>query len=829
LVFDIGEEGVSRTPPVALPQADGGAGCHLLIAGADGVSGLLTGYDRRMKISCLPSVDIKNGSIEYSQSLLMRRETSYAAIKKQPNGLSGFPPKRSLVVLDANNLPWSELDNKIDNRRRLSWDQTVEDFVKLVEKLQLDHHLLIRFGHEGAIYRDPTHPQDLVLIFEPRSVEGCFLKETCSAQAGLDQETLKTLETALDTAFMAGLAASLAKESHKSIENLCETQIKQAVITGLQWCRRPAARNRQPSWVDLMLETADDPVFIPVRLSRRDLKRGSSLIFRTLPYDPPTKAATELVLNVIPKGQEDLLSYVPTATFGNLVTPDRREVDGFRTIARKIEAYSKDQNQGQPFSIAVFGKPGSGKSFGVKEVIQSIVGKDKILKLEFNLSQFQKDEDLWSAFAEIEAVPEGKLPVAYFDEFDATCKQQPLYWVQHFKQLLEAGKWATETEAPKSLERRRGIYVFIGGTAEPFEEFRLQPSPRVEVIQHQCLNEVVTQYPQSCHHLKPVIGCYSTPNTTLLRTVTFSSNSSETHQELMKAFRWVRDTREPNLPIVFFENFGESRDSDPLGWLKYFLSPMQDGQFFDSQDNTTYELGRAIFVFIEGNMGHFEGFLDNPDMPDIFRNAKGPDFVSRLSGQVANSFKNENATADDLIKALAGYARGNSSKPLSLGVFRTDDTSRKRFTNLLDAHINVQGPNKVDDGDEMFVIRRAIMLRHMLKKRGLEGKFAADSTVLNALLRVPKLRHGARSLETILAMSDVPGEGTFFETRHLPPDSQLKLHVDLKSFKEHLTDPTVKGTGARDRGGGDDARRRRAGIEWIILRRGGGYTKERLY
>ncbi|KAF9761929.1 hypothetical protein IL306_003620 [Fusarium sp. DS 682] len=571
-----------------------------------------------------------------------------------------------------------------------------------------------------------------------------------------------------------------------------------------------------------MLGTTDDPVFIPVRLSSPSPKPGSSLIFWTLPYEPPTKAATELVLSVIKKGEDDLLSYVPTATFGKLVTPDRREVDGFRTIAQKIEVYLKDQNQGQPFSIAVFGKPGSGKSFGVKEVIQSIVGEDNISKLEFNLSQFENDEDLRSAFEEIGAVPEDKLPVVYFDEFDATCKQSLLHWVEGFKTFLD-----TKIETPEYLKGRRGIYVFIGGTAETFDEFQLQPSPRVEKLDFCQDQSLATEYPKSCSHLKPEIERHFKPDKTLLRIMTFSSNikEEETHAKLMDNFRWVSEESASKLPILFFDNFGESA----LGWLKYFLSPMQDGEFFDPDKKRPCKLGRAIFVFIDGNMGHFEGFLDNSDMPDIFKHAKGPDFVSRLSGHVANLLMDEKAKAGDLENVLAGYATGKLSKPLSLGVFRTDDTSRKEFANLLDAHINIQGPNKVDDGDEMFVIRLAIMLRRMLIRRGLNGKFAADSEVLNALLRVPKLRHGARSLETILAMSKVPEEGRFFDKTYLPPDTQLKLHVDLESFKEYLAIPNIQGTETQGQGDDDNVRRRRAEIEWMILRRGGGYREENLY
>ncbi|KAF9761928.1 hypothetical protein IL306_003619 [Fusarium sp. DS 682] len=215
LVFAIGDEGVPRTP-VVLPQADMRA--YMSIVGADQVAELLSEYDRRLKVRC---------ESDPSAELLIRRETSYDTPQAQPNSYPAIPHERQLVVLDADDLPWRKIDRNIDKRRRLSWDQTVENFWKLEGELQFiySYHLLIRFGYEGAIYRDPAMRQSLVLIFEPRSAEGCFVK-TCENPA--------TLKQALDTAFMAGLAASLAKESHLSIKRLCETQIKQAVITGLQ-------------------------------------------------------------------------------------------------------------------------------------------------------------------------------------------------------------------------------------------------------------------------------------------------------------------------------------------------------------------------------------------------------------------------------------------------------------------------------------------------------------------------------------------------------------------------------------------------------------------
>jgi len=906
-----------------IAQNDEGSGASDLFS----VESILKDVSSRVQIKCvsLPSrglngaqntsatarlVDNLQNYREHHPSLLISNEPPppEGTTLSLPDIPSGFPAKRLLVVLSD--------DAKVQGKTHLSWDQTVEEFWKLGDnQLNRPYHLLVRFGHEGAIYRDPAHPNDLVLIFEPGSRVGDFLDKLRSEYT---ERLNEKLETELDIVFSAGLASSLAKESDLSIRHLCETQVKQAVITGLEWCRRVKFVNGSVvkdnlTWNNVMLGTPADPVFIPVRLSRLPTEQGSSsLIFRTLPYDPSsTEAATEVALTPIPHetAKDDLLPYVPTARFGKLVTADRREIDSFCKIAHKLKDYLSKKDFSEPFSIAVFGRPGSGKSFGVHEVIQSIIGEAEMKKnppLKRNLSQFENDADIDSVFAEIKSMSQrdGKAPpVVYFDEFDATHNKEHLYWLDHLRKYLQSSQGSQDDE-----KRGHGIYVFIGGTAETFEEFQLQPSRRVDRPPHQAGKD---GYPASCQHLKAVMDAIFCSATLMLNGLRFQAGTQgpnetkeTTSEELSTVFHWVRnprvsDTTErknrsildksaSDLPIVFFDNFGENREDDTLGWLKSFLAPMQDGEFRDTEGNM-YELGHAIFVFIEGNMGHFESFLDNPDMPDVFKHAKGPDFVSRLSGQVANGSEtagggagntpdDEKAQPAHLSQVLRGYSKKLADygkavteynawvadgkkgqqkkepkplKPLSIGIFRTDVTTRKQFARLLDDHIDIQGPNRVNDADDMFVIRRAIMLRHMLKERGLQGKFEPGSDALRALLKVPRLRHGARSLETILAMSYVPGEGEgeqgtdgrpkYFQRDHFafPKDSQLKLHVDLKSWQKHLDPPAAaqnqspgkeaKGKGKDGDGLNDAQRHRRAEIQWIVLRRGGGYKKEDLF
>ena len=58
-----------------------------------------------------------------------------------------------------------------------------------------------------------------------------------------------------------------------------------------------------------------------------------------------------------------------------------------KKIINDYEAYDKGE---KPLSIGVFGPPGSGKSFGVKQIAKETIQDVKIL--EFNLSQFNDSD-----------------------------------------------------------------------------------------------------------------------------------------------------------------------------------------------------------------------------------------------------------------------------------------------------------------------------------------------------------------------------------------------------------------------------------------------------
>ncbi|UDD58920.1 hypothetical protein AFCA_006343 [Aspergillus flavus] len=151
------------------------------------------------------------------------------------------------------------------------------------------------------------------------------------------------------------------------------------------------------------------------------------------------------------------------------------------------------------------------------------------------------------------------------------------------------------------------------------------------------------------------------------------------------------------------------------------------------EDGHQRPLGSAIFVFIGGTCSTFEDFTTDLATKDA-KDAKKPDFVSRLRG----------------------------------------------FVNIQGSH---QSPR---DTDYMYLVRRGIHLRAMLQNRlgcKADEEIQLDDGVLNALLTVLQFRHGARSLESIISMSQLHGQ-KIFRRSALPSAQQLGLHVDYTTFVE---------------------------------------------
>ncbi len=291
--------------------------------------------------------------------------------------------------------------------------------------------------------------------------------------------------------------------------------------------------------------------------------------------------------DIVRFGKEKPLLGVPRLECGKYFTVDREEIERLNAVRNLILAYKENTTDTRPLSLAVFGPPGAGKSFAIKQLAEMLFGREPAV-LEFNLSQFEDLESLHQAFHEVR---------------------------------------------DKSVQK--------------------------------------------------------------------------------------------SIPFVFWDEFDSSRGSAPLGWLREFLAPMQDAHFMSK--GKKHPFGKCIFIFAGGIYPTFDEFNKLAAHQDA---SLAP--AAQPSGRTGEWFKE--AKAPDFISRLRGY-------------------------------VNIKGPNPSQPkGDEVYVIRRALMLRSLIERShpGLIDPSTKEvdihPNVLHAFLHVGDglpgqgYRHGSRSMEAIVSL-----------------------------------------------------------------------------
>jgi hypothetical protein len=231
-----------------------------------------------------------------------------------------------------------------------------------------------------------------------------------------------------------------------------------------------------------------------------------------------------------------------------------------------------------------------------------------------------------------------------------------------------------------------------------------------------------------------------------IQSITFNLSQFGQPEALLDALHQVRDIGLSGaLPLVFWDEFDTPFEGKPLGWLRYFLAPMQDGSFQEGQ--ITHPVGKAIFVFAGGTSHNMRAFGEG--LPEAEqRAAKLPDFISRLKG-----------------------------------------------------FLDILGPNPLDGVDDpYFIIRRAIVLRvlfeihvpQIITSREGGGRARIDPGILRAFLETSRYKHGVRSMETLLTMSTLAGAASY-DRSCLPPEDQLNLHVDGTDFLARVQQLLLEG------------------------------------
>lgn len=478
---------------------------------------------------------------------------------------------RLTVIVKASDLRRDEAQVS----RRLSWEQTVVDTLRVLEShailrdLKRASTLVVTFGDAGAlcVRRVGAKVRRIVLLFRPGEMEG--------QHASRDAGSVYGFQSCMAAALAYRIAALDLPVDEGKQPPVLDDLLLRGIRSGLRAQRtlyeaghgRVAAN--APGFPDgeiaqAILASAGEfeAVDVPLHLAADPASADAWSILHQLEPGPSGNPAPMAGLaRLVARFGRNAVATVPHLAIGPLFSVDRREIESLRAVERSIADYEAAGRQKKPLSVAVFGPPGAGKSFAVKAIAQKLLPNSQLL--EFNLSQFQDARDLVGAFHQVrDEVLQGHTPVVFWDEFD-------------------------------------------------------------------------------------------------------------------------------------------SKDNQ---WLQYLLAPMQDGRF--QEDHITHPLGKCVFVFAGGTSATLEGFTpskDNKEAHALFRQRKGPDFVSRLH-----------------------------------------------------AYLDVMGPNPPLDanhqptgGDRTYPIRRALVLRALLGAFGDEV-LNLDTGLLHALLTVPRYIHGTRSFEKIV-------------------------------------------------------------------------------
>jgi hypothetical protein len=183
--------------------------------------------------------------------------------------------------------------------------------------------------------------------------------------------------------------------------------------------------------------------------------------------------------------------------------------------------------------------------------------------------------------------------------------------------------------------------------------------------------------------------------------------------------------------VLFFDEFDTALGDVSLGWLRWFLGPMQDGEFLYKGEPV--KIGKALLIFAGGTAASLADFVEKARLNEAeYTHKKVPDFVSRLRG-----------------------------------------------------FIDIQGINSLDDERPT---RRALVLRHLIKERWPEhdkDKFPIDRRLVESLLSNAYYVHGVRSMQALLDMCRF-GKSERLTAKELPEDSLRRLHLSRGELDEKV-------------------------------------------
>lgn len=326
---------------------------------------------------------------------------------------------------------------------------------RLVEYLQADktlwskgkwlHHIVIQISYDGALVLGPGTDTEGELLIFAGDLPGSFSQKGYGAVV------------AGGIVFVASLVQTL----------LTKTPAESTTV--LQCAREGLARTRivvEEGYVGPNIEATDWKLSKPTNLPISSLEHPKTDEIITYPVKPPEadwQAACDIVF-----GDDDMLRR-RAFKLGNLISASP---DYARTLLRLASRLETHVRQGTGIlSFAIFGAPGSGKSFVAEQLSNVADSTGKTLKqLLFNVSQLGDPSRLVDALEQIQTTSlQGKIPFVLWDEFDTSLQGNQAGWLPYFLMPMEDAKFF-DGMAERSLGK--SIFVFIGGTFKDADDLK---------------------------------------------------------------------------------------------------------------------------------------------------------------------------------------------------------------------------------------------------------------------------------------------------------------------------------------------------------------------
>ncbi len=388
--------------------------------------------------------------------------------------------------------------------RGMSWDRTVNDlWTEFLESgvsqgiLAKCKRVVITIGHEG------------VAVFSrlPRNADerrqGPLLGSLQLERVVFDRKHLEGQWSKLHegTTFGVRSAVTAAMASHMLMSPQPSTHI--SVVRGLEVARKMHVYGGGSDELALSIGTHDlefiqalhtfgENKFAELKLPEDffsafprglitdeevgALSQKSSLLL-TDRYGNGGPYLLQVAADIVREGKDAALQSVPHLELGDFFTVDKEEIETINSVRALIEEY-KNGKEKRPISIAVFGNPGSGKSFAIKQ-LAAVLFKGNKAPLEFNLSQFQSVEDLHQALHQVrDRSIQGEVPLVFWDEFDTKFNDSPLGWLKEFLAPMQDASFVSNGH---THPLGRCVFVFAGGTRQRFSEFDETKQARAEM------------------------------------------------------------------------------------------------------------------------------------------------------------------------------------------------------------------------------------------------------------------------------------------------------------------------------------------------------------